>query len=155
MNRTDTMMYLADRVTIADTVIDFAYSIDTRDWPLFLSILAPQVEIVYPDSVGVGTFAATDLAEIAKSFFSRLDATQHVSANHRITIDGTAAVCTSTLLAQHYLASEVENPVQRQIGYYRNELEKTDRWRITRSEQRAGWMEGNMNVFLHATGAFE
>lgn len=155
MYGTETMMYLADRVAIADTIIDFAYAIDTRDWKLFLSVLAPLVEIDYPDSVGIGSFEATDLVETARSFFSRLDATQHVSANHRITIDGTSAVCTSTLLAQHYLQSEVENPVQRQIGYYRNELEKTDRWRITRSEQHAGWMEGNMNVFLHAAGAFE
>lgn len=155
MEDRETMKYLVDRSEITDVVVNFAIAIDTRDWVLFRSCLADEIDIDYPDSVGVAVFSAEKLVSTATVFFSRLDATQHISANHRITIDGDRATCFSTLTAQHYLASETESPVQRQIGYYLNHLERQDRWRITRSEQRVSWNEGNMNVFLHAAGAFQ
>lgn len=154
MDTTETMKYLTDRAEIHDVVVTFAYGIDTRDWPLFRSTLADSVEVHYPDSVGINTFTGDDLTKTAEAFFSRLDATQHVSANHRISIDGDHAVCTSTLLAQHYLAAQNDSPVQRQVGYYINTLERQGEWKIVRSEQRVFWQDGNTEVFLHAAGAF-
>lgn len=150
----DTTKYLLDRAQISDVTTAFAVALDTRDWGLFRTLLADEVEIDYPDSVGVSTFTADDLVATAAAFFGRLDATQHVSANHLISIDGDTATCTSTLHAQHFLASQVDSPVQRQIGYYENRLERRDTWRIVRSQQRVSWQDGNRNVFLHAAGAF-
>ncbi len=152
---TDTEKYLLDRAQISDAVTAFAIALDTRDWDLFRSLLAEEVDIEYPDSVGVATFTADELVATATGFFGRLDATQHVSANHLIVIDGDTATCTSTLHAQHYLASQGENPVQRQIGYYVNHFERRDRWRIVRSEQRVAWQDGNPAVFQTAAGAFD
>ncbi|MEO8906691.1 MAG: nuclear transport factor 2 family protein [Microbacteriaceae bacterium] len=154
MDTAETMKYLTDRAEIHDVVVMFAYGIDTRNWPLFRSTLADSVEMHYPDSVGISTFTGDGLTKTAEAFFSRLDATQHVSANHLITIDGDRAICTSTLLAQHYLAAQIENPVQRQVGYYVNTLARLDGWKIVRSEQRVSWQDGNTDVFLHAAGAF-
>ena len=151
---TTTERYLLDRAQISDVTSAFAIALDTRDWELFRSLLADEVEIDYPDSVGVATFTAEELVATATAFFGRLDATQHVSANHLISIDGDKATCTSTLHAQHYLAAQIEAPVQRQIGYYINRLERRDTWRITHSRQRVSWQDGNQDVFLTAAGAF-
>ena len=152
MNTTE--RYLLDRAQISDVTSAFAIALDTRDWALFRSLLADEVEIDYPDSVGVATFTADELVATATAFFGRLDATQHVSANHLIVIDGDRATCSSTLHAQHYLAAQTEQPVQRQIGYYLNRLERRDTWRITHSQQRVSWQDGNRDVFLTAAGAF-
>ena len=151
----DIEQYLLDRAQISDVITSFAIALDTRNWVLFRALLAESVEINYPQSVGVATFTADELRATATGFFGRLDATQHISANHLITIDGDTATCTSTLHAQHYLASAAPNTVQRQIGYYTNELQRFgDGWRITKSRQDVGWQDGNNDVFLHAAGAF-
>jgi hypothetical protein len=150
-----TLQRLVDRAAIIDVVCAFAVALDTRNWELLRSTLADPIEVDYPDSVGVGTFAADDLVATAQKFFGRLDATLHISANHQVVLDGDRASCVSTLFASHYLASTSEPPVQRQVGYYTNHLERQDeQWRILRTEQHEGWTEGNPEVFAHAAAAF-
>jgi hypothetical protein len=150
-----TLQRLVDRAAIIDVVCAFAVALDTRNWELLRSTLADPIEVDYPDSVGVGTFAADDLVATAQKFFGRLDATLHISANHQVVLDGDRASCVSTLFASHYLASAGERPVQRQVGYYTNHLERQDeQWRILRTEQHEGWTEGNPEVFAHAAAAF-
>jgi hypothetical protein len=149
-----TIQRLADRAAITDVVTGFAVALDTRNWELLRNCLADTVEVDYPDSVGVATFAAEDLGATAQRFFGRLDATLHISANHQIVIDGDRATCVSTLLAAHYLASAGDQPTQRQVGYYTNHLERLDRWRIRRTEQHQSWTEGNPAVFAHGAAAF-
>ena len=70
-----TLQRLVDRAAIIDVVCAFAVALDTRDWELLRGTLADPVEVDYPDSVGVGTFAAEDLVATAQKFFGRLDAT--------------------------------------------------------------------------------
>jgi SnoaL-like domain len=145
---------LADRAAITDVVTGFAVALDTRNWELLRSCLADTIEVDYPDSVGVATFAADDLVATAQRFFGQLDATLHISANHQIALDGDRATCVSTLLAAHYLANAGDQAVQRQVGYYTNHLERLDGWRIRRTEQHQSWTEGNPAVFAHAAAAF-
>jgi hypothetical protein len=150
-----TLQRLVDRAAIIDVICGFAVALDTRNWELLRSTLADPIAIDYPDSVGVGTFAADDLVATAQKFFGALDATLHISANHQIVLDGDRASCVSTLFASHYLASANEPKVQRQVGYYTNHLERQDdHWRIVRTEQHQGWVEGNPEVFAHAAAAF-
>lgn len=150
-----TLQRLVDRAAIIDVVCAFAVSLDTRNWELLRSTLADAIEVDYPDSVGVGTYAAEDLVATAQKFFGRLDATLHISANHQVELDGDHASCVSTLFASHYLASASEPKVQRQVGYYTNHLKRQDgHWRILRTAQQQGWTEGNPEVFAHAAAAF-
>lgn len=150
-----TLQRLVDRTAIIDVICAFAVSLDTRNWVLLRSTLADPIEVDYPDSVGVGTYAAEDLVATARKFFGALDATLHISANHQVELDGDHASCISTLFASHYLASASEPKVQRQVGYYTNHLERQDgQWRILRTAQHQGWVEGNPEVFAHAAAAF-
>jgi hypothetical protein len=139
--------WLLDRAEIADTVSLYGVCLDTRDWALYRSILTDPIEMDYPETAGVGTFGLDELVGMASSFFDRLDATQHISANHQITIEGNEATCVSILHAQHYLTTKGEPPIERQIGYYTNYLRRLDRWRIWRSEQHISWRDGNPAIF--------
>ncbi len=149
------LQWLIDRAQITDTVTAFAVALDMRNWELLGRCLTDPLEIAYPNSVGVGTYARDHFLAIADKFFSNLDATLHISANHQIEIDGDRATCVSTLFANHHLASAGERSVQRQIGYYKNHLVRLDQWTIFRTEQHDGWMEGNPAVFASAAAAFE
>ena len=73
-----TLQRLVDRAAIIDVVCAFAVSLDTRNWELLRSTLADPIEVDYPDSVGVGTFAAEDLVATAQKFFGR--STQHCTS---------------------------------------------------------------------------
>jgi hypothetical protein len=156
MKTTSVLRDLQDRAAIIDVVTRFAVSLDFRDWPGLRSCLAREVELDYPDSVGVATVSGDDLVATATRFFGRLDATQHVSANHQVVLAGDRASCTSTLLAQHHLAGCAGGDLQRQVGYYVNELARQDvgGWRIIGSAQRVSWSDGNPAVFEHAAAAF-
>lgn len=141
---------LADRADITDVVTRFAVALDTRDWPLFETCFAKTVTLEFPATVGTMTLPRSELSAVPSRFFPRLDATQHISANHQVAVDGDVATCFSTLYAQHYLRAANGDPVQRQIGYYLNHLRREDAWRIERCEQRVSWNEGNWQVYLHA-----
>lgn len=145
---------LLDRAAVIDVVTRFAVCLDTRNWSGLRACLADEVEVDYPDSVGIATVSGDDLVATATRFFGRLDATQHVSANHQVTLDGDRASCTSTLLAQHHLAGCEGGELQRQVGYYVNELARDGGWRIARTAQRVSWSDGNPAVFAHAAAAF-
>jgi ketosteroid isomerase-like protein len=151
-----TLRALQDRAAIIDVITRFAVSLDRRDWAGLRACLADQVQLDYPDSVGVATVGGDDLVAIARRFFGRLDATQHVSANHQVAIDGDRASCTSTLLAQHFLTGCDGGETQRQVGYYVNDLARgaDGEWRIVRSAQQVSWSDGNPAVFTHAAAAF-
>jgi hypothetical protein len=150
MNDSDKLQYLFDRTLIVDVITRFATSLDMRDWVRFRSCFADVVEFDYPYVLGSVTLPIAELIKLSPSFFNRLDATQHISANHQVEIDGNSAVCISTLFAQSYLKDFPGGSVHRQIGYYRNFLKKADQWRIHRSEQLDAWQEGNERVVDHA-----
>lgn len=150
MNNSQKLQYLFDRAQIIDLLTRFAVSIDTRDWARFRSCFADEVEFDYPASIGNVTLSADSLLQIAPRFFAHLDATQHLSANHQVEIEGDRAVCLSTLHASHYLDACPGGSIQRQIGYYRTVLKRLDGWRIVQSEQRVSWNEGNQEVFSQA-----
>ena len=154
MNDAQKLQWLYDRARIIDVVTKFAVCIDTRDWAGFQGCFAETVTFEYPLSGGTRTVAAATVANSAPLFFEQLDATQHLSANHQIEIDGDRATCVSSLHAQHYAAATTGHPVQVQIGYYRNHLVREgDDWRIARSEQHVAWSEGNQEVFDRAMAA--
>lgn len=148
----EAIRWLVDRVEITDTVTCWGTALDTRDWDLFGSIITDPIEMEYPTNVGSQTFSRDDLIEMATPFFDRLDATQHLITNLRITIDGDEATCVSALYAEHHIASQGESSVQRQIGFYVNHLRREDRWRIWRSEQHVRWHEGNEAIYDYMQG---
>jgi hypothetical protein len=148
------LQWLYDRARITDVVTRFAVALDTRDWALHRTCFAETVTFDYPASGGHRVLKAIDLADTSPPFFEHFDATQHLSTNHQIEIDGDQAICTSTLHARHFRSSERPEPLQVQIGYYRNHLQRQDGdWKIFLSEQQVFWTEGNQALFDDAIEA--
>lgn len=150
---------LLDREEISRQLTTYAYALDVRDWALYRSIFTDAIEMDFSASIGEGgplTVEADQWVEMAKPFFERLPATQHIGIPLHIRLDGDEAYAVSSLHAQHFLPNTHGDPVQRMIGRYENWLRRTDKgWRIYKVVQHIDWNEGNWRVFELAAAVGE
>lgn len=139
---------LQDRTEIIDVVCKFAVSIDRRRWVDFATCFAEEVEV---NTIRTGSWirvARPALMEVMQAVFETYTATQHISANHQVTVDGDTAVVWSTLNATHYLRGEPDGEFHQQVGYYQYHLIRRERsWRIAKIQQFCHWQRGNQSIF--------
>lgn len=152
MDDASTIRVLVDRNEIIDVAIRYAWALDTRDWDLFRNCVADEVLFSSPLSAdGWITFKSSDMVEICSRMFPQFTATQHISANHKVTVSGDEATCISALHATHYVADKEGGSTQRQVGHYEYHLARTvTGWKIDRMTQVITWEEGNQAVFYDA-----
>ena len=138
---------LQDRASIIDVVCKFAVSIDRRRWDELASCFADEVEL---NTIRTGRWVRLALPELMKVLqraFESYTATQHISGNHQVAIDGDSAVVWSTLNATHYLEGAVGGEFHQQVGYYEYHLVRDRGWRITKVQQFPHWQRGNQQIF--------
>ena len=138
---------LQDRTSIIDVVCKFAVSIDRHRWDELASCFADEVEL---NTIRTGRWVRLERSQLMDTLqraFESYTATQHVSANHQVTIQGDEAVVWSTLNATHYLRGAAGGEFQQQVGYYEYHLVRDRGWRITKVEQFAHWQRGNQEIF--------
>ncbi len=155
------------RVDVAQTVYEFAYGIDRRDWDSYREIfVAPPGEIVFDYESYHGRPASsmdvdTWLGAITP-LFSGLDATQHSMSNPIVEIDadGRAASCRVYMQAAHFLWRD---DLERRTGsadseftiggYYDDRLilDETGSWRIIAVTLTVWWRRGNDAIMSLAT----
>lgn len=151
MDETTTLLSLRDRSEIIDVAIRYAHGIDSRQWEEFGSCFTDQVAInVMATGGGWVTLSREEIMAICGRIFAHYDATQHISANHQVTISGDEATCISSLNATHYTANYPGGSIQRQIGYYEYHLVRANGWQIDRYVQTVKWEEGNQEMFTRA-----
>ena len=123
---------LIDRAAVSDVVTAYATAVDTRDWELFRSLFADRLHLDF------STFHPSlkrdmpfeELLEISKNLAS-FDATQHLSTNHRVTVDGDRARCVSYMHAGHFMTRDGEKYACFLYGYYTYELQRAgEGWKI-------------------------
>ena len=86
--------------------------------------------------------------EGVRSGLSGFEATQHLSGNHRIEVDGPGAHATSNIQASHMLDGQRVTLG----GWYDTHLTRgdDDGWRIGRSQLNITWREGDEGLFALA-----
>jgi len=140
---------LEDRARIIDIVCKFAVSIDRRRWDDLASCFADEIEF---NTIRSGRWVRSGRAELIDTLqraFEMYTATQHISANHQITITGDEAVALSTLNATHHLVGAPGGDFHQQVGYYEYHLVREPKmgWQITKVEQFVHWQRGNQEIF--------
>ena len=144
------VQFLLDRMEISDTVIRYATGIDIRNWEMYRSCFTDEVEVDFSSWMGDSpmTVSAEKWADIVRKTVSGFESTQHISANHVISLNGDQATCVSYLQAQHFLPNDKGDNALTLGGYYTNELVRTGGgWKIRKCKLKVTWATGNQYVF--------
>lgn len=144
---------LADRAEISDLICNYARSVDTRDWPLFRSCFADEIEADFSSLGDMGFFrgSADEWVELARGLIENLDATQHLMGNIQVEIDGDRAIARCYVQAQHVRAEDLGGNLYIIAGHYRHEMIRTAQgWRSQRYSLTKQWTSGNRFLFTAA-----
>lgn len=154
MTDADRLQVLLDRAAIVDVMSAYATGLDARDWTLWRSVFLD--EVLFDLSSWSGQPARRlDADRVVASqarIFAELAVTQHVIANHRITIEGDRARVLAHMRAEHW--SDVPGVGQGRytmFGYYDDKLVRTPQgWRIGEMQLNVTRTEGDRAVMDEA-----
>ena len=140
---------LIDRAAIGDVVTAYASAVDGRDWARFRALFEDRVFIDFRsfDPTLYRLLTRDELVEITQKL-AAFDATQHLSTNHVVRVDGDRATCVSYMHAGHFLTREGEQHFCFLYGYYTHELQRTSAgWSIDRYGLEVTGQLGDPRVF--------
>jgi hypothetical protein len=144
-----------DKLAVAECLYRYATGVDTRDWAMYRSVFADEIEVDF-SSFGPGrppaTIAADDWVAGLKPLFGRLAATQHMMSNPLVELDGDSAEITMYVRAHHVLDPEDPESYYTIGGYYRNRLvrEHGD-WKLVRVNLNVTWRRGDPEIMEAAS----
>jgi hypothetical protein len=127
---------LPDRIAIVDVAIRYAWALDTRNLDDLRQVFTPDASATLR---GVECRGVEQIMARIGGSVLRLDRTQHLIANHQVTIDGNAATHRCQLHSQHVLDGCDGGDTFVVGGYYEG-------WRIAHRLMNQTWTEGNPNV---------
>jgi 3-phenylpropionate/cinnamic acid dioxygenase small subunit len=144
-----TVETLVARAQIGDVVIRYATGIDTRDWDLYRSVFADEVDFDFSSFRGApARMTADDWVKRVRRTQTGFDATTHYSSNHVIDLNGDAATCVSYMVAHHVLKSAPGGTSYMIGGHYINRLRQIGgAWKIEACTLKVAWQEGNFHIF--------
>ena len=145
---------LIDEHDIRKLVVAFSIGMDSRDVAMFRSAFADQVDLDIPsrapDVITLQGMVDADLyAEQVIRLLSGFEATQHVSTNHMIEIDGDSASCICYTHATHYLPIASGESWLTAGSRYALEAERFPGigWRFVRFRSTRMFSDGNLGLW--------
>ena len=147
---------LLDRAAIADLVHGYANAIDRRDWAMYRSIFADQIDVDFFTWAGIRErYAADAWVAAVKDTLACFDSTQHTMSNLAISLAGDEAICVASMTARHNLIVDGRREFQILGGYYTDRMVRLrDGWKIAGCALMITWEEGDRGLFekAHAMG---
>jgi SnoaL-like protein len=146
---------LVDRQAIIDTVVRYAWALDTKDWELARSCFCDHVQAEYGDlrGTGPGRQRAEDFVALRRQALARLT-THHLSTNHLVTVSGDTATCLSAALIHRIDPAKASENTFDTLAHYTHTLRRTETgWRISHIRQSVAWSRGNPTIHAGAVAA--
>lgn len=144
-----------DKLMIAETIYLYAIGIDTKDFDLYGSIFADQVNIDFSSYEGSSVPETTVLTRDqwvsrVRPLFTGLAATQHSMTNPVVNIDGDTASCRMYMQAHHVFEPEKEDSWFTIGGYYDDTLLRDAKspsgWNLTGVKLTVLWRKGQESI---------
>jgi ketosteroid isomerase-like protein len=122
--------YVADRIALQDVMLKYAAGVDNRDFDLYRSCFADDVEVL---GFGDETVNGGDawLAYV-KNALERFGPTQHMLGPQLATVDGDDAHCRTDVQALHYLKGEESTTLTLWATYETDMRRIGGEWKIVR-----------------------
>ena len=135
----------SEAVDVINTINIYPVALDTQTWDLF--------DLAFTDDVTAdfgGAAVWHDLASLKEAFafiHAPFEATQHVTTNHQVVIDGDRATCLSYVRGTFIRTVPEGGNMFDSGGWYDDQLVKTAKgWRINHRVCRMQWWTGNPAV---------
>ena len=160
---------LSDRVAIIDLTLRMVEHVDFLQWDQLRSCFADDLTVncsyVLEKDEGHVETTAAEFAEAWRRTVGGFETTQHLLANHRVTVADTSddqrstATCSAYVQAQHYHANGSGDPIWTLGGHYDFELvrpagsehdDADPNWRISALMQTTLWETGNRHLLGEA-----
>jgi 3-phenylpropionate/cinnamic acid dioxygenase small subunit len=139
-----------DKLAVAECVYRYATGVDTRDWAMYRSLFAAQVEVdfsSYDPRLRPVTVAADDWIAGMKPVFAGLAATQHMMSNPLVELEGDSAQITMYVRAHHVFDPQDPDSYYTVGGYYRNRLvRERGNWKLVRVNLNVTWRLGHPEI---------
>ncbi|OBK79002.1 nuclear transport factor 2 family protein [Mycobacterium sp. 1164985.4] len=121
----------ADKAQIAEVLIRYATGIDFKDWKLFRTCWADEVDIDYGD---LGTFTDPDaFTTLMEQIHGGMGQTYHRISNIVVDVDADRATARSYVRAVLQAVPDDNGSWIDALGHYDDELARTaDGWRISK-----------------------
>src|SRR3954468_9185086 len=121
----------ADKVQIIEVILRYATGIDSKNWPLFRSCWADEIDADYGE---LGTFTDPDaLTDLFEQIHGPMGPTYHRLSNFAIDVDGDTASARTYVHAVLMVTADDNSPWVDAIGHYDDELLRGPHgWRIRR-----------------------
>jgi ketosteroid isomerase-like protein len=142
------MARMNDRIAVSEVLHTYCRAIDAKDWALLERCFTEDLEADFRSFAGreVVRGRETWLAAI-RTTIAGLTATQHLTGNHTIALDGDCAVLRADLQAVHILQNARGDGEYTVGGWYDIELARTaDGWRMRRYTLTVSWARGNRDI---------
>ena len=133
---------MTDRDELAELVSNLGLLVDAREWAALEALFCEQVDVDYTSLNGgePERAAAADLVGGWRAFLGTLQATQHLIANHVVTLDGDEARVAANVTATHVAAGDGHWVVG---GRYDVRARRTDAgWRVAALTLTVRWQTG-------------
>ena len=144
---------MLDRQEISDTIMKYATGIDRRNWPLYRSIFADEVEFDFSSFSGTpaAVMKADDWVSNVSALQDGFDATQHVLTNFVYDISGDDAIVDVYMKAEHFLTNDQGDNSVALGGFYTHRLRRgPDGWKIDKCKLTVTWNRGNRALYQMA-----
>lgn len=143
---------------IQNLVVGFSLGMDALDYGLFRRAWADEVELDLGTLAGAeiqlaGTRPADDYARDALGLLSGFTATQHLSTNHLVAVQGEDATCVCYTHAQHFLADGERWLTAGSRYDLTARWSGEGGWRFTRFSLTNLWTRGDRSIWQAATRA--
>jgi ketosteroid isomerase-like protein len=133
-----------DEEQIVALTVAYCWILDSGDHDRLDEVFAPDAVAEFLGRRHEGLDA---IRERISGSLAPLDASQHIVANHQVTVEGDTARCRCYLQAQHVRRDAEGGPNFIIAGTYSDELARTaEGWRIRHRVLEAIWTEGNPAV---------
>lgn len=122
----------ADRIALQDVMLKYAAGVDERDFELYRSCFADDVEVV-----GFGeriVHGADNWLDFVKAALEQYGPTQHMLGPQLATVEGDSATTRTDVQALHYLKAKEGATLTLWATYKSNMRRINGEWRIVRHE---------------------
>jgi len=149
------LQQLIDEKAIVEVMNAYTRALDTKNWELLESTMAPDGTADFGDLAGVGTLDSPQaLVELCRRSFRNLRATQHLQGNYVVKIDGESAKASCNIQASHFQEGLPGGETFFVFARYQDRFVRTpEGWRIKHRRLETISATGNTNMFAESVAS--